>query len=252
MQRPAHHNVTITFLGSGDAFGSGGRLQTCIAVASPTSNFLIDCGASALVAMKRYAIAPATIDTILITHLHGDHFGGIPFFILEAQLVSKRRTPLTLAGPPGLEARVQAAMEVFFPGSSRIQQAFPITYVELPASVPTVIGPLLVTPEAMLHPSGAPSYALRILCAERTLVYSGDTEWTEALGRIAHGADLCICEAYFYEKDIKFHLNYRTVLAHRDALQCKRLMLTHMSDDMLARLDELDIDYAEDGKVVIL
>jgi ribonuclease BN (tRNA processing enzyme) len=128
------HAISVTFLGSGDAFGSGGRDQTCIYAEAGTVRFLLDCGASSLSAMKRWGIDPASIDVILITHLHGDHFGGLPFVLLEAQLVSKRTRPLLLAGPPGLETRVRAAMEVFFPGSERLQPRFAVTFRELAAA----------------------------------------------------------------------------------------------------------------------
>ena len=89
--------VRVRVLGSGDAFGSGGRYQTCFAIEAPSATFLLDCGASSLIAMKRFGVSPSAIETILVTHLHGDHFGGILFFILDAQFVSKRRTPLTVA-----------------------------------------------------------------------------------------------------------------------------------------------------------
>ena len=77
--------MRIQFLGSGDAFGSGGRLQTCILMESPGFTCLIDCGASSLIALKRANVDPNNVDAILVTHLHGDHFGGIPFLILDGQ-----------------------------------------------------------------------------------------------------------------------------------------------------------------------
>lgn len=52
-------NFTVQFLGSGDAFGSGGRFQTCIYVDAGQTRFLFDCGASSLVAMKRFGVAPS-------------------------------------------------------------------------------------------------------------------------------------------------------------------------------------------------
>ena len=162
-------DVAVTFLGSGDAFGSGGRFQTCILVECPTMmRFLLDCGASSLVAMKKQGISPATIGVIFVTHLHGDHFAGIPFFILEAQF-SKREVPLVIAGPPGIQARIRDTMEVLFPRSSETPQRFPLTFVELLPSIPSQIGSLRVTPEPVVHFCGAPPYALRVECEGRTI-----------------------------------------------------------------------------------
>ena len=245
-------SVSVKFLGSGDAFGSGGRLQTCILIEGAGAKFLLDCGASALISMKRFGVSTADIDKILITHLHGDHFGGIPFFILDSQLISKRSKPLQIAGPPGVTDRIHSAMENMFPGSSRVKQKFRIEFVELQASARTEIDQIFVKAEGVEHASGSPSYALRIECAGKSIVYSGDTEWTDNLINVARGADLFIAEAYFYEKKIKFHLNYQTLMEKKAELDCKRIILTHMSDDMLRRLDSLELEYATDGKEIIL
>lgn len=244
-------DFSVTFLGSGDAFGSGGRFQTCILIEGTAARALLDCGASSLIAMKKHGILPATISTILVTHLHGDHFAGIPFFLLDAQF-SKREAPLVIAGPPGLQARIRDAMEVLFPGSSEVIQRFAISYIELIKSIPAQIGSLRVTAEPVVHFSGAPPYALRVECEGRTVAYSGDTEWTEALGKVAAGANLFICEAYYFEKKIKFHLNYHSLMEQKARLGCKRLVLTHMSDDMLKRLFEVQMEWAEDGKTITL
>jgi ribonuclease BN (tRNA processing enzyme) len=244
-------DVSVTFLGSGDAFGSGGRLQTCIMVELPSMRFLLDCGASSLAAMKKQGISPATIGTILVTHLHGDHFAGIPFFLLDAQF-SRRKAPLIIAGPPSIQARIQETMEALFPKSSEAIQRFPITFVELLPSNPSQIGSICVTAEPVVHFSGASSYALRVECAGRTIAYSGDTEWTDTLVKVAAGADLFICEAYFFEKKIRFHLDYLSVVDRKASLDCKRLVLTHMSDDMLKRLSDIQTEWADDGKTITL
>lgn len=244
--------VFIRFLGTGDNFGSGGRFQACIHVASEKTAFLVDCGASSLIAMKRIGIRTDHIDAILISHLHGDHFGGIPFFILDAQLISRRVTPLLIAGPPGLARRVQEAMEVFYPGSSSVERKFSIEYIEMEEDDLNTVGDLTVLPVRMIHGSGAPSYALRIMFAGKTISYSGDTEWTDALPRVADSADLFICESYFFEKQMKNHLSYQTLMAHRSNLRCKRLILTHMGADLLERLDEVELETAQDGMVLVL
>lgn len=244
-------SVRIRFLGSGDAFGSGGRFQTCILAESSGHSCLIDCGASSLIALKGADVDPNEIDAVLITHLHGDHFGGLPFLILDGQF-SGRRSDLRVAGPPGLRARVDEAMEVFFPGSSRTRRRFEVQFQELPEGLPASVGPLRVTPYEVVHACGAPPYALRVEVNGRTFAYSGDTEWTDRLVAAASGTDLFICESYFYEKRIPFHLDYSTIMQHRLALACERIVLTHMSSPMLSRLSEIDLEAAYDGFEVIL
>ncbi len=249
---PMNSRVNIRFLGSGDAFGSGARMQACIYVSSKRASFLIDCGASAMISMSRWQIDPNRINCILISHLHGDHFGGIPFFTLHAQLVAKRTQPLVIAGPPGLKKRIEDAMEVLFPGSSQVERKYAIQFMELDEGKPAKIESLIITPFLAVHGSGAPPYAFRIECEEKVIAYSGDTQWTESLVPLADGADLLICETYYFDKEIKFHLNYNTLKARRKDLRCKRIIMTHMGGDMLSKLDRVDFEYAEDGKQVSL
>lgn len=242
--------IQVRFLGSGDAFGSGGRFQTCICIKAPTSTFLVDCGASSLIAMRRCGVAPNDIDLILLSHLHGDHFGGIPFFVLDAQLISKRSRPLVIVGPTGTQRRVVEAMEIFFPGSSQVPRKFSLDIREFAFDRPQALGEVIVTPYRVQHPSGDPALALRIECNGKIITYSGDTEWTETLVPAARGADLLIAEAYFFEKKIKFHLDFHTLMAHLDELKPKRMIVTHMNEDMLARLEEIPCECAEDGKII--
>jgi ribonuclease BN (tRNA processing enzyme) len=243
--------VTVQFVGSGDAFGSGGRFQPCISVRSGETHVLLDFGASSLTAMQKLGLDPASVDAIVVSHLHGDHFGGIPFFILDAQF--RRGTkPLVIAGPPGLRDRVLRAMETFFPGSSRIERKFETRFVEIPARTARPVAAVSVTGYEVPHPSGAPAYALRVECGGKIIAYSGDGEWSEALVEAARGADLFICEAYYFEKIIRNHLSYATLRRERARLECRRLILTHMSADMLARQDEVGEAMAYDGLAVSL
>ncbi len=244
-------SVRIRFLGSGDAFGSGGRLQTCILVESNGHSGLVDCGASSLIALKRAGVDPNDIGTVLISHLHGDHFGGLPFLILDGQF-SGRSNHLRVAGPPGLKVRVTEAMEIFFPGSSSARRKFEVHFQELPEGVPASVGPLRVTPYEVLHACGAPPYALRLEIDGRVVAYSGDTAWTDRLVAAASGTDLFICESYFYEKQVPFHLDYSTLMQHRSELDCKRIVLTHMSSDMLSHLPDPEVQAAHDGFEIIL
>ena len=232
--------MKITIVGSGDAFGSGGRGNTCFWLETAKATLLVDCGASALPALKGLRLDPNRIDGIILSHLHGDHFGGLPFLLLDSQFLSRREAPLLIAGPPGARARVDAALEVFFPKSTGSTWRFPWRVEEIAVGVETdVLGHRLVTAE-VIHNSGAPSTALRLSDGEKTFAYSGDTEWTGALSPIANGADLFICECYAYEgTKIPGHMSWEILKGKREQLAARRLMLTHMNPAMLAHLDEI-------------
>lgn len=243
-------DIQVKFLGCGDAFGSGGRLQTCIYVQAGSNKFLLDLGNSGLISFRRWGVSTVDIDTILITHLHADHFGGIPIFLIDAQHISKREQPLSIAGPPTSEHRIRQAQEVMYPGSSKESYRFPVTFIELREGMPTQIGSLSVTPFEVKHASGAPAYALRVETMGKIITYSGDTEWTDSLIEAAEGADLFICEANYFQKRVKWHMDYQTLMSHRAELNCKRMILTHMGEEMLESVGGLEIDVAEDGKVI--
>jgi ribonuclease BN (tRNA processing enzyme) len=201
------------------------------------------------VALRRAGVDPSTIPAVALTHLHGDHFGGLPFAILDGQF-RRRTAPLVIAGPPGVRLRVEAAMEVFFPGSTAVTRRFAVEFLELADGVPARVGGLTVTPFEVVHASGAPAYALRVEDGERVVAYSGDTEWTDRLIDAARGADLFVCEAYFWDRAVKFHLDHATVCAHADRLGARRILLTHMGPEMLARQADAAFECAQDGMVL--
>lgn len=244
--------VTVRVLGCGDAFASGGRFQACFMVASGGQHCLLDCGATTLVAMRRLAIDPATLDAVFLSHLHGDHFGGLPFLLLDAQFAHARERPLAIAGPPGTRDRVMAATEVLFPGAASLDWRFALSFHELAAGRTDAIGSFAITPFPAVHPSGAPSYSLRLRAGDRTVAYSGDTEWTDTLLQVAVGADLFIVECSGFDTKALFHIDYNTLKPHLNVLSAKRVVLTHMGEAMLAQVGNLDVEGAEDGQLIEL
>jgi ribonuclease BN (tRNA processing enzyme) len=244
--------MQLQFVGCGDALGSGGRFNTCFHVTGEGVNFLIDCGASSLPALKRLAIARDEIDLILITHFHGDHFAGLPFLLLDAQF-TRRTRPLVIAGPEGIETRLTQVMEALFENSSKTKQRFELSVVALKPKETRTFGATTVTPYPVVHgDSGGPFLAYRIEAEGRVIAYSADTEWTETLIPAARDADLFIAEAYYYDRTVKNHLSLKTLEANLAEINPKRLILTHMSDDMLGRLGTLTHTAASDGMIIEL
>ena len=249
--------MRITFLGCGDAFGSGGRFNTCFMVDKPHADagglrFLIDCGATSLVAMKRQGVNPDSIDAVFLTHLHGDHFGGLAFLLLQAAIEKTRDKRLTIAGPPGAEQSIRAAMEALFPGSGTTQFPFPLDFISLEVGLAAQVRGVTVEAFAADHGAGMQCFSLRLSIGGKSIAYTGDTAWGDNVMSAGRGADLLIAEAYFFDRVVGKHTSYFQIDENAEAIGARRIILTHMSDDMLARREEVPYTCAEDGLVVDL
>jgi ribonuclease BN (tRNA processing enzyme) len=247
--------VKLTVVGSGDAFGSGGRANTCFLIEAKGRTVALDFGATSLVRLRADGLDPKRIDTVVLSHLHGDHFGGLPFLLLFRQFDCAQRRPLTVIGPPGTAERLRIASEAFFPGSSAIELKFPFRVVEVAPGEPHQAEGFDLLSHEVIHPSGAPSTGVRLRFGKKLLAYSGDSEWTDALFDVAKGADLFICECYKPTGAPTYHMSLELLRKHRDRLGAKRIMLTHMSDEMLANTEAAraeGYEIAHDGLVTTL
>jgi ribonuclease BN (tRNA processing enzyme) len=242
--------VTVTFVGSGDAFGSGGRFQTCIMVDAPGTRFVIDFGASSLIALNALGIPHNSIDAVVLTHIHGDHCGGLPFMLADAMLGAKRTTPLTIAGPRYTKARLAEVQDAMMPGMHVMVPKFPLDYVEIDVMRPTKIGDLTVTSFPAAHTGETNPTSVRVEVAGKVVAYTGDSAWTKHMPALCADADLFIAESYFHSKPVRFHLNYPDIQEHRTEITAKRMVLTHMSPEMLAKVDEVPEECAYDGLVI--
>lgn len=232
--------MRLTIIGCGDAFGAGGSLQTSFHVRAGGSDFLIDCGATTLIGMRRLGLEPDEIDTVFVSHLHGDHFGGLPWLLVDAIYVSKRTRLLVVTGPKGIEARFLTAAEALYPNITTAERNFELRFVEYAERQTLEAGGIAVTPFEVKHPSGAPPYALRFEIEGRVLAFTGDTGWVEVLCEVAQGADLFISECFQYDVVLPIHLDYTTIDANYARFGAKRVLLTHMGEAMLAHAGKVN------------
>ncbi|MFN3869323.1 MAG: MBL fold metallo-hydrolase, partial [Hyphomicrobiaceae bacterium] len=242
-----------------DAFGSGGRLQTCYHVATANTEFLIDCGATAMIGFNGLGLDPNRVATIFISHLHGDHFSGLVWWMLYAEHVARRTEPLDVVGPPGLKDRYNQLAEALFTGSASRPYRFALRFHEIAEGVAVTINGVEARAFVVSHPSGAPSYALRFAVDGRVVGFSGDTEWVEALVDVARDADLYITECYGYETTPRYHMSWTggpaSISANMPRLAAKRILLTHMSSAMLEQSEAISLDgviVAHDGMALEL
>ena len=210
---------------------------------------LLDCGATSLTALRRCSLDPGEVRAVFVSHLHGDHFGGLPFLILDGQF-SRRAAPLIVAGPVGTGRRLTEAMECMFPGSAQVRRRFAVEVTELRPGGSARLAEVRADVWEASHPSGAPALILRLTLDGKVIAYTGDTAWTPAISEAAAGADLLIAEAYYWDKAVSHHLRHADLVEHQHELTARRTVLTHMSADMLARQGQAGHEIAHDGLVL--
>ena len=245
--------ATLRFLGTGDAFGSGGRFQTCFLLRVDGLACLIDCGASAPLALRRENIRQPDVTHVVVSHLHGDHIGGIPFLLLDAAYADERTSPLTIAGPPGLADTVTRLLDLLYPGSARkVLSRVPHRFLELSPRAETDLNGVRVQAIPVQHGSDIVAFGLRVGVDGSVVAYSGDTEWTPALPELSRDADLFICECVSWDVPVPSHLTHAQLAAHAAEFGARRMVLTHLGPEMLRHSHEARWTCAADGMSVTL
>lgn len=242
--------LRVSFLGTGDAFCAAGRHHASYLVTGDGSTLLLDCGATTLASLQRGRIDATAIDLILISHLHGDHFCGLPFLFLEYIFERPRQRPLRIAGPPGTEERVYALFRAAYKELAAKPLPFALEFTEMLPDQPVTFGPVHVEPFRVPHQEREISLGLRVGVAGRTLLYSGDTGWTDELIVRSADTDLFICECCFFDTRVPYHLDYPRIAEQRARLGTKRLILTHLGREVLARRHEVDVELATEGLTI--
>jgi len=247
---PMANPMKLHILGCGDAFGSGGRNQSAYLVEATDRVFLLDCGATTLLAMKRAGIDPRRLDVVLLSHLHGDHFAGLPFLFIEYLYEKPRSKPLQVAGPPGTEERVRQLFELMYGSGSSAKSLPPTRFHVLHPEKTKVINGISVLSFRVPHQQKEVSLALKVGYHGREILFSGDSAWSELFVTHSCGADLFLCECSFYDREASNHMSYRDLRQNLARLKCKRIVLTHLGEEVLRRRKRINVTLAEDGMVI--
>lgn len=240
--------MKLTVLGSGDAFCSGGALHSCNLLEHGAGKLMLECGPGVLAGMKRMGIPTDAPDVLLISHLHGDHFGGIPFLFLEYLFENPRQRPLTLLGPPTLLDRSFAVYAALYRELQSFELPFEIRVEELYPGSRTRAAGFEIEAFQVTHNAEPFSLGYRIASPDGTMLFSGDSAWNEEFVPRSQGVDLFLCECCTMEPSVPMHTSYAELLANRERLGCRRLLLTHLGADVRAA-EEFQFERVGDGMV---
>jgi ribonuclease BN (tRNA processing enzyme) len=245
--------ITVTVLGSGDAFFSGGRGSSCYLVEDGRGAFTVDLGPSGPLALTRLGIAPGQLDALLLTHLHADHVGGVPF-ILHTDDRKGRTRPLRLMGPPGTGSHVASLHAACYPRAAREGKGFifPLDVSELAPDTAGDLAGRIVRALPANHQS-PPNVALmlRVETAGRVLAFTGDTGDCDALRPLAQGADLLVCECTLAEPGKTKHLSVAQLRTILPTLGVRRILLSHLSAEARAAAPTLARDLRPEQSLTV-
>lgn len=249
--------LALTVLGTGDAFASGGHPNSCYLVEPLEASggecraALIDCGPTAVPMLQGMAFEMGKIDLVLLTHHHGDHIAGIAFLYLSYQFNVPRDRPLMVMGPPGTKEKCEEIFRASYGETAELmKRRFKVEYAELEEGIEIQICGISVLPKRVVHMRKGIPYGYRISWRNRAIGFSGDTEWNDNLLALAEGTDLFFMECYSNEKKIPFHTSISDLKREAGRLGTKRLLLTHMGDEVrrLAAAGKSPYEIARDGQ----
>jgi ribonuclease BN (tRNA processing enzyme) len=244
--------VRVDILGSGNAFSDGGRNHSAYLIKSSQGSLLLDCGPTTLASMKRLDLSTEPINQVLLSHLHGDHTAGLPFFFLEYIYIEPRSRPLVIAGPQGAEENVRSLYRAMYQDACDDPLPYQLVFLEAMPGCPLLFGDVEILPFQVPHQKQPISLGFVLRVDGRKIVYTGDSGWTEDFVKYAQDADLFICECSFFETRLPTHLDYPQIMENLSRIKAKRIVLTHLGQEVLNRRSEIQLELAADGQTIIL
>ena len=216
---------SLLFVGTGEALDPA-LPNTSVLLRGP-STLLFDCGYAVPHAFWRHCDDVRALDGIFVSHAHADHCFGLPALLLWMRLGGRER-PLTLLCGPGTADKLEAVLELGYPGSFAAHKCYPIEIQRLRTGEPTRFRELTLTLATSAH--SVPNCAVRVEApGRRAWAYSGDGVPTPATRELYRGVDIVIHECFFAAGESRRHGVFTDLVAMSEELGVRHLALLHFA-----------------------
>lgn len=223
---------------------------------------MVDFGATALADLRRRGRSPDELAGVAITHLHGDHIGGLPYFWIDALFNQRRAAPFRIIGPTGTRARLEELLRVTYGPIAEYERPFSLELEEIRPGQQASLAGLTVRAYAADHmdpPEEPLCLRLEAPNGGPTVAFSGDTSMCPGLFEAARGADLLIAECTTLAPPSGRHCTWSEWETELSKVEADRVLLTHLGADVRAAaqrgeltVDGVDLAFAEDGLIIPL
>jgi len=238
--------MEIVFLGTGTGIPSNKRGAPGIIMKTQKEHLLFDSGPGTLWRMYRAGFTYEDIDWIFYTHFHVDHISDIASFLFVTKYeVCPRTKDLNIVGPKGIKEFYNKLVNLY--GDQIVSNSYTLLLREI-GNNEIQGNDWKISALPLLHNKESIGY--RIIEKDKTIVYSGDTNYCKNIVRLAENADLLILECSFPEK-VEVHLTPELAGKVAREANVKRLVLTHLYPvcDSYNIMDECKKEF--DGEIVI-
>ena len=225
--------MKIISLGVGEAFDE--TLPNNSHLILSKTNLLLDCGYSIPPQMWKYNPSQSFLDAVYISHLHADHYFGIPA-LLTRMWEEKRKKPLTIICQKGAKAQIEELVDYAYKGiASKFE--FKLDFIEAKEGKTINFNEFKLSFAPTIH--SADNLAIKISDKTHAICYSGDGQFTEETEKLYNGADLAIHEAFTFNEKLQNHSCIADLIgmAKRNKIKC--LALTHIRRDV--RKNQMDL-----------
>jgi ribonuclease BN (tRNA processing enzyme) len=221
--------MKITILGSGTCVPSLERSSCSILVETEKSKILFDCGAGTIRRLLEAGIAIFEITHIFFSHLHPDHTGEFVSFLFSTKYPPdlRQRQPFTVVAARGFVDFYEGLRNVY---GAWIEVSDIMNLVELDNRGLDHFSSDDFTVESLPMNHTPQSLGYRIMSHKdsRSVVYSGDTDYSENLIELSQGTDLLISECALPDEiKVQGHLTPSLAGGIAQKAGVKRLLLTH-------------------------
>lgn len=218
--------MRIIYLGTGSAIGADDTGASLLI----NENILIDAPGGIAHTLFKFGGDIGKLNSVILTHLHGDHVLGLPMLLLE-YLIKPRETPLNIVAPAGTRELLSKLVKLTFPEKDEGELLAPskplFNIITDGSKIP--VGDIIAGFHKVPH-GDIETYGIEFpIHGKKKIFYAPDTSYSDELVKIIASVDVAVLDATTPDAPIDGHMSMKQINDLAKEFPDKTFMLTHRS-----------------------